>query len=77
MTRSCRDVLASLETYLDGESDEAFAAVLRRHLEECPPCLDRADFQRELRALIASRCRESAPTRLLDKVKADIEADTR
>jgi anti-sigma factor (TIGR02949 family) len=42
--------------------------VVQAHLQLCPPCLDRADFERHLRALVASRCREKAPPGLLERV---------
>jgi mycothiol system anti-sigma-R factor len=72
MKQSCREVLTELQTYLDGECGEELEVVLRRHLDDCPPCLDRADFQRELRALVASRCRDAAPSGLLDRVVATL-----
>ena len=64
----CRDVLHELETYLDGECSRDVEAAMRAHLAECPGCLDRADFARELKMLIAARCRSSAPPHLVELV---------
>lgn len=68
MKEPCRDVLRELDVFLDGECTGDLEEVIRRHLGECPPCVDRADFQRELRALIASKCKDAAPSGLLDRV---------
>lgn len=68
MKERCRDMLDELDTYLDGECGEGLEEKVREHLEDCPPCLDRADFLRELRSLIAAKCREPAPSGLLDRV---------
>ncbi|HVL98703.1 MAG TPA: mycothiol system anti-sigma-R factor [Egibacteraceae bacterium] len=68
MTEPCWEVLAELDVYLDGECGPSFEEAVRRHLDACSPCLDRADFQRELRALIAAKCKDAAPSGLLDRV---------
>lgn len=74
MDDECREVLRDLETYLDGECPSNLEQVVAEHLHDCPPCLDRADFDRELRALIASKCREVAPSGLLERVVARLSA---
>jgi mycothiol system anti-sigma-R factor len=55
----CREALHQLYHYLDNEflTDDARERIAR-HLAECPPCKDGFDFERDLRALIASKCRE-------------------
>ena len=68
MEENCRRILTSLRVYLDGEITEDVESVVARHLADCPPCLDRADFERELKALLANRCREQAPSGLADRV---------
>lgn len=68
MNEPCREVLAELDVFLDGECGDNLERAVREHLGECPPCVDRADFQRELRKLIASKCREPAPSGLLDRI---------
>ena len=64
----CRSVLHELQTYLDGECARDLEAALRAHLADCPGCLERADFERELRMLIAARCRSAAPPHLVELV---------
>jgi anti-sigma factor (TIGR02949 family) len=68
MHDECREVLHNLQTFLDGECPESLERALRIHLRLCPPCIDRADFERELRVIIASRCRDAAPSGLLDRI---------
>jgi mycothiol system anti-sigma-R factor len=73
MSFDCREVLERLERYLDGECPRDMERIVRKHLDDCPPCLERADFQRQLRALIASKCKEPAPSGLLDRIMARLE----
>lgn len=68
MDDGCRQVLRELEMYLDGEDAAELHATMERHLSGCGPCFDRAEFQREVRLLIASKCRDDAPPGLLDRV---------
>ncbi|MDP9405289.1 MAG: mycothiol system anti-sigma-R factor [Actinomycetota bacterium] len=66
----CREVLAELETYLDGECPDDFERFVQYHLVKCNSCLDRAGFERELRALVAAKCKDGAPPGLLARVVA-------
>ena len=68
----CNDVLQRLQTYLDGECVEDVEAVIEAHLRDCPPCLDRADFERHLKEIIAHKCRDRAPDGLLDRVLGNL-----
>jgi anti-sigma factor (TIGR02949 family) len=68
----CGEVLKRLERYLDGECPKNLEAIVQAHLEQCPQCLDRADFERNLRALIASKCTDAAPSGLLDRIIAQL-----
>ena len=72
MDDGCRQVLRELEMYLDGEDTAELHATMERHLSDCPPCFDRAEFQREVRLLIASKCRDKAPPGLLDRVTSHL-----
>lgn len=67
-TGDCAEVLAELDVFLDGECAEDLESAVRRHLGDCPPCMDRADFERALRELIASKCRDAAPSGLVDRI---------
>ncbi|MBA2528950.1 MAG: mycothiol system anti-sigma-R factor [Euzebyales bacterium] len=74
MGDDCREVLRDLQTYLDGECPDDLEALVQRHLEDCPPCLDRTEFERELRALIAAKCTDCAPPGLFERVAARLRA---
>lgn len=68
MDDGCHEALERLERYLDGECPDDMEAIVTRHLADCQPCLDRTDFERSLRALVARHCREAAPAGLLHRV---------
>jgi mycothiol system anti-sigma-R factor len=61
--------LKRIELYLDGELDPPEAEFLRAHLATCPPCGDRADFRRRLKALVATKCGERIPAALRIRVE--------
>ncbi|HEY8338963.1 MAG TPA: mycothiol system anti-sigma-R factor [Egibacteraceae bacterium] len=68
MDDHCSEVLHELRRFLDGECDSDLESAVRAHLGDCPGCLDRADFERELKMLIAARCRSKAPPHLVQLV---------
>lgn len=74
MDDNCREVLTELQVFLDGECPTDVEAVVARHLARCSRCLDRADFERELRVILARHCRQVAPAGLLDRVIAQLDA---
>lgn len=71
----CGDAVERLYDYLDGELDEARMALVKRHLDECLPCLGAFDFEAELRQVIARKCRESVPDQLRARITLAIEAE--
>ena len=73
MSDDCAEVHARLQIYLDGEGSPDLEVFLRTHLGDCPPCMERADFEQRLRSIVASRCREQAPAGLLDRILARLE----
>lgn len=68
MNDDCHEVLQRLERYLDGECPPDLEMVVAAHLQDCPPCLGRSDFERRLRAMIARKCKDAAPEGLIDRV---------
>ena len=72
MDDGCRQVLRELQLYLDGECADDLERVMAAHLEDCPPCFDRVEFQREVRMIVASKCTDCAPPGLLDRVRAHL-----
>lgn len=79
MSRSgpCREYVAQLHSYLDGELTDAERLVLRQHLESCPPCLDEYERDAMLKALVRRSCPcEKAPatlrTQILTRISVQI-----
>jgi len=70
----CNDSLAQLYTFLDGELTDDKRVDIRKHLDDCSPCLERFDFQAELKVVIAKKCHEEVPQELRDRIAALIEA---
>ncbi|MHB8669783.1 MAG: mycothiol system anti-sigma-R factor [Acidimicrobiales bacterium] len=68
MGKDCEEAVELLYHYLDGELTEDRRGLIRRHLDDCPPCFEAFDFESDLRAVIASRCREQVPDALRQRV---------
>lgn len=66
--KDCDALLHELEHLLHGELTPDRQASLRAHLEECPPCFETADFQEQLRKLVAKRCFEEVPEGLQTRI---------
>jgi anti-sigma factor (TIGR02949 family) len=69
---SCEEVLAEIEHFLHGELDQDQAVRLADHLDTCPPCFERAEFQRKLKEVVRSKCRSEAPAHLMWRVRQTI-----
>jgi mycothiol system anti-sigma-R factor len=65
---NCEDAVHQLYLYLDGELTQERRALIRHHLDECPPCFEAFDFEAELRMVIAHKCREQVPDHLRRRV---------
>lgn len=72
MGTDCRAALRELQRYLDRECPVDLETAIRSHLGSCRPCTDRAAFERELRGIVARRCKDAAPSGLLDRIIADL-----
>ncbi|MDQ2707015.1 MAG: mycothiol system anti-sigma-R factor [Actinomycetota bacterium] len=73
----CQDVLAEVWLFLDHECDQARRELLRRHLEECNPCLAAYGIEEKLKQLLARKCGgEHAPdglrARLRDQIRSAV-----
>lgn len=68
----CREVLARLSLYLDGEIAGGACAEIERHLNDCGPCLGNAEFARALKDLVRRRCGEPVPDGLRSRLQARI-----
>jgi len=63
-------VLAEVYLYLDLECDEGRRDMIRRHLDECSPCLREYGIEQEVRALVARCCgNETAPIELRERLR--------
>ncbi len=70
----CEQALAQIERFLDGECDPGVRAFVDKHLSDCVPCTERAEFRRHLKNLLAAKCREQQmPAGLSDRVRSLIE----
>jgi anti-sigma factor (TIGR02949 family) len=72
MGETCQEALQELQRYLDDECGQDLEVAIRAHLGDCPPCLDRAEFERALRAIISSKCRDAAPPGLIARIATDL-----
>ena len=60
----CREAIETIYQFLDGELTVEARMEIKRHLDDCSPCLEAYDFEAELRLAIAQKCRESVPESL-------------
>jgi mycothiol system anti-sigma-R factor len=64
----CTEAVHQLYYYLDGELTEERRHEITIHLDLCRPCSGAAEFEKELRAVIANRCRDRVPESLIERV---------
>lgn len=61
----CAEVLDQVYEYLNGELGDESIARVRRHLDDCSPCLQEFGLEDSVRKLVATSCAcETAPERL-------------
>ncbi|MFD2860846.1 mycothiol system anti-sigma-R factor [Salininema proteolyticum] len=71
----CGDVIEAVYLYLDNECSEDRRAVIRRHLEECSPCLAEYGIEQEVRTLVHRCCsQERAPENVRDQLREKLAA---
>jgi mycothiol system anti-sigma-R factor len=69
----CREVLEDLYVYLDDECDQHAKSKIKRHLDECGPCLEEFGIEHEIKVLVARSCGgEHAPETLRAKLRATL-----
>jgi mycothiol system anti-sigma-R factor len=64
----CADALARLEFFIDNELEHADIVQIKKHIDECAPCLAIADLERVVKKLVARSCSEHAPDELRQRV---------
>jgi len=66
----CQETLREVERFLDGELDRVVMVRIEEHLSDCNPCMQRAEFRRHLKVMVAEKCTErSAPDALSEKIR--------
>ncbi|MGH3973849.1 MAG: mycothiol system anti-sigma-R factor [Pseudonocardiaceae bacterium] len=69
----CREVLAEVWLLLDNECDHERRELLKRHLDECGPCLEEFGLDEHLKALLARKCGgDHAPDTLKQRLRQSI-----
>lgn len=71
----CNEAVRQLYDYLDGELTDERRHEITDHLDYCRPCSGAAEFEAELRHVIADRCRDRVPDSLIQRVAECIEAE--
>ncbi len=72
----CNETVERLYQYLDGELTLERREQIQRHLDACSPCFQAVGFERELRIVIASRCTDRVPAKLIERIRdAILEED--
>ena len=70
----CNDVLDRVYDYLDGDLDDDWYVEIRRHLDECGPCLKQYGLDQIVKQLVARHCGcDPVPEDLRTKVLSRIE----
>lgn len=65
----CREYLAEVHQFLDGELGAERRTVVQIHLERCGPCHGAYDFEAELRVVVSTSCQENElPEGLRDRI---------
>lgn len=75
MSVDCRELLAKLYAFLDGELDDGLCGDLRAHLEGCDPCRTNAEFEQAFKRFVARSCCDEPPAGFFDRVRAVLDAD--
>lgn len=52
----CAEAIEKVYFYLDGEMTDEDCATLRRHIEDCAPCLREYGLEQAFKALVARSC---------------------
>ena len=69
----CADALAEIYLLLDRECSAERDAALRKHIEDCPPCLEEYGIDEHIKQLLARKCGgDHAPDELKSRLRASI-----
>src|ERR1039458_6020363 len=73
----CDEAVHRLYHYLDGELTPDRRTEIALHLDRCGPCAGAAEFEAELRQVIAGRCRDRVPESLKARIALAIHEEER
>jgi len=73
----CDEAVHQLYHFIDGELTDERRALIVAHLDRCGPCAGAAEFEAELRQVIAERCRDRVPDSLVRRVADAISEESR
>jgi mycothiol system anti-sigma-R factor len=76
-TMNCDEAVHQLYHYLDGELTEERRIQIHEHLNFCGPCGGAAEFEAELRIVIANRCKDHVPESLIQRIAQAIDEESR
>jgi mycothiol system anti-sigma-R factor len=76
-TVDCDEAVHQLYHYLDGELTEERRVQIAEHLTYCGPCGGAAEFEAELRVVIANRCKDHVPESLIRRIAEAIDEESR
>lgn len=76
MSEYCEKAKAKLYQYLDDELDQATAASIRGHLDDCPDCSEPFDFERKLQMAIKKCLSEDLPDGFEARMRMVIRGET-
>ncbi|TNC22760.1 mycothiol system anti-sigma-R factor [Amycolatopsis alkalitolerans] len=69
----CEEALAEIYLLLDRECSPERDEELRRHIEDCPPCLEEYGIDEAIKQLLHRKCGgDLAPAELRQKLRASI-----
>lgn len=70
---NCDEALAEIYLLLDHECSPDHENQLRKHIDDCPPCLEEYGIDEQLKQLLARKCGgDHAPDELKSKLRASI-----
>jgi mycothiol system anti-sigma-R factor len=70
----CMETLREIGRFLDGELQSDLRMKVQKHLSGCNPCMDRTEFRRHLKDMIASKCAgDTLPPGLFVRIRAIID----
>lgn len=76
-TVNCDEAVHQLYHYLDGELTEDRRLQISEHLNFCGPCGGAAEFEVELRQVVANRCKDHVPESLIRRIAEAIDEESR